>query len=68
MARFRLLSLVAIGLVGAFTLGGLAMFARQTPASEFVVPSAFVFAILVVVVVASVAFGSRDRPDETPYW
>lgn len=61
-------ALLVAGAVSALGLGGLATFLRLLPDSASTVPSAATFALVVVAVVAGVAVGRRNVPDETSYW
>ena len=54
--------------VAALALGAFATFVRLLPTSPTLLASGVTAAVVVVAVVAGVVLGSRDRPDETPYW
>lgn len=68
MAQFRLLGLLAIGVVNALAIGGFAMFVQRVPGSDAAVASVAVFVLTAAAVAGGVVVGSRDRPDKTAYW
>jgi hypothetical protein len=68
MLDSRAAGLLASGVTSAFALGGLATFLRRLPDSASLVPTAAVFAFVVVVVAAGVVVGTRGVPNETAYW
>ena len=61
-------ALLVAGVVSPLALGALATFLRLLPDSASTVPSAVVFGLCVVAVLAGVAAGSRGVPDGTAYW
>ncbi|MFW5949706.1 MAG: hypothetical protein ACOCSD_08930 [Halolamina sp.] len=68
MLDSRAISMLAVGVVSALALGGLATFLQLLPDSASMLPSAATFAMVVVAVVAGVVVGSRGVPDRTAYW
>lgn len=68
MLGSRTISLLAIGVVSALVLGGLATFVRLLPGSATTTASAVTFALVIAAIAAGVVVGSRRVPTETAYW
>lgn len=68
MLGTRAVGRLTLGVVTALALGALVTYVRLLVGSAVLAASALVFAICVASVVAGVAVGSQDQPDETVYW